>query len=65
MYNLTGSLKDILLQDYLTVLRIMPLPVLVIEKHDSNFKRPSILISEDEISFSTTSMPTSNFWVWF
>lgn len=62
---LTGNLKDILLQDYLTVMIIMPLSVLIIEKHNSNFKRPSIPISEDEISFSTSSMPTSDFWVLF
>lgn len=62
---LTGSLKDHVLQDYLTVMRIMSLSVLIIEKHNSKFKSPSILISEDEISFSTTSMPISNFWVLF
>lgn len=62
---LTGSLKDILLKDYPIVMRIMPLSVLIIEKHNSNFKRPNILVRKDEISFSTISMPTSNVWVLF
>lgn len=61
---LTGNLKDIFVVR-LTVMRIMPLSVLITEKRNSNFKRPSILISEDEISFSMTSMLTSNFWVLF
>lgn len=39
----------------------MPLSVLNMDKHNSNFKRPSILIGEDEISFSTTNMPISSF----
>lgn len=40
---LTGNSKDIFVVR-LTVTRIMPLSVLIIEKHNSNFKRPSILI---------------------
>lgn len=62
---LTRNLNDILLQDYLTVMRIMLLSVLIIEKYDSNCKRPSTLIIEDKMSFSTTGMPTSNFCVLF
>lgn len=61
---LTGNLKDIFVVR-LTVMRIMPLTVLIIEKRNSNFKRPGILISEDEISFTMTSMLPSNFWVLF
>lgn len=29
----------------------MPVSVLIVEEHNTNFKKPSILISEDEISF--------------
>lgn len=46
-------------------MRIMPLCVLIIEKLNSNFKRPSILISEGETSFSIRDMPKANFWLLF
>lgn len=44
---------------------IMLLFVFIIEKYNSNFKRLSISISEDEIFFLIFSMLILDFWVLF